>query len=748
MNIGQGDIIVRTFQNTPTVWVSERLICDTLGDNMDEYLRRRARFDFRKSVSPCHRTKDILPATGKSWRFARIDGRFYYDYDYIPDRKDTRYRSRLGEKDTLMLAADELRSMETRIAEQCSRRNIEEYVKERVSNTDFLRFRYYEIDGTCKYNKDKAGELAEAITWARCVKQLAADDGYKEFGYRTKEEFYKACALILYKKQLEGFTVTTGESLRKKLHYFPVDESEQYAFLVSGRYGNDNARKIGKCKIVDEETGEIKRFDIHEALILKLWMNFGGSAKESKIALWNQYERDIAHLGEKPLSYSTFCHYTNMYNTRRMTYRERHGWKAFSSAFLSYIPSEKLRYGNSLWCADGSGTLAYSYRDKEGKRRSMRLYIMMVSDVATGKIVGWAPASTGQHSETPEMVREAVLMGLRDCGKREIMEFISDNHGAFTGGESKEFLAQVCRKTRTIESGNSQANYAETQFRLFKKTIRSEFNWLGSSWNSTDIENTANDKYLDAATFPSYEEVVRQVGQKIEDWNNHVMRSGESRLELYAESIHPEAKEIDPRVWKHIAGNCTVQEITRQRGNIVITKGGRKHMFEIPDVESVGEVIREYLGYAAKVKARMYWDEEECDLYTMDDRFMFTAFAARKASNSHAEETGQSVRNLGHHVWRQTAQAEAVARYENEVKEVADWIDEQLPYNVAAKLLGGKRAKEITNAQKEKALEEKILAKTAIKHHKKAAETEKKQAEAAYEEYAKSRIDLNKFRDL
>ena len=332
---------MRTFQNTPTVWVSERLICDTLGDNMDEYLRVCARSKYKSSVSPCHRTKDILPATGKSWRYARIDGRFYYDYDYIPDRKDTRYRSRLGDKETLMLEADELRSTEARIAEQCSRRSIEEYVKERISNTDLLRFRYYEVNGTCKYNKDKAGELAEAIAWARCVKRLVADGGYKEFGYRTKEEFYKACALILHKKRLEGFTVTTGESLRKKLHYFPADESEQYDFLVSGRYGNDNARKIGKCKLVDEETGEIKRFDLHEALILKLWMNFGGSAKESKIALWEKYERDIDYLGEKPLSYSTFCHYTNMYNTKRMTYRERHGWKAFSSTFQSNIPSEK-----------------------------------------------------------------------------------------------------------------------------------------------------------------------------------------------------------------------------------------------------------------------------------------------------------------------------------------------------------------------------------------------------------------------
>ena len=171
-------------------------------------------------------------------------------------------------------------------------------------------------------------------------------------------------------------------------------------------------------------------------------------------------------------------------------------------------------------------------------------------------------------------------------------------------------------------------------------------------------------------------------------------------------------------------------------------------MFEIPEVESVGEVIREYLGYAAKVKARMYWDEEECDLYTMDDRFMFTCFAARKASNSHAEETDRSVRNLGHHVWRQAAQVEAVTRYEDDVKEVADWIDEQLPYEVTARLIGGKRAKEVTNAQKEKALAEKALAKSALKQRQKSAQAEKKQAEMAYEEYAKSRIDLNKFRDL
>lgn len=740
MNIQNGDIVIKTFQQTSTMWVSERFICNMIGDGMNEYLRTKGRSNYKLSVSPCHRSKDILPDTGKAWRYARINGQFYYDFDRIPDRKDTRYRSRLGNRDELLQAMDELIATEQRYSEQCAIRSVEDYVKARIRNTDILRFRYYEINGVCKYNKDKAKELAEAIAWARSIKELVANGGYKDFGYRTKEDFYKACAQILHKKKLEGFAVTTGGSLRKKLVYFPEDEMEQYDFFVSGRYGNDNARKIGKCKLVDEETGEIKRFDIHEALILKLWMNFGSPAKESKIDLWDRYEQDIAYLGEKALSYSTFCHYTNMYNTRLKTYRERHGWKAFASTFLSYIPTENLRYGNSLWCADGSGTLAYSYLDRTGKLRSMRLYIIMVTDVATGKIVGWAPASIGQHKETPEMVRKAVLMGLRSCGKREIMEFVSDNHGAFTGTESVEFLTQVCRKVRTIEPGNSQANYAETQFRLFKKTIRSEFNWLGSSWDSKDIENTANEDYLNAESFPSYAEVIEQVSRKIEEWNNRVMQCGETRSELYAESLHPEAQEIDPRVWRHVAGNYTEQEITRQRGNIVISKAGQKYMFEIPDVASVGDVIRDYLGYAATVRCQMYWDAEECDLYTMDDRFMFTCFAARKASKSEAEETEQNVRNLGHHVWRKAAQVEAVEQYEKDAYEVAQWVDEQLPYGVTSKLLGGKRSKEITNE-----LKERVLAEKAKQNRK---ERQLVEANAYEDEYARMKEQLYKSKKI
>ena len=128
MNIQSNDIVLRQFQGNTTMWLSERYICNTLGSNMGDYLRIRGRLIYRQSVSPCFRSKDILPDTGKAWRYARINGQFYYDFDRIPDRKDTRYRSRLGERDELLHAADELATAEVRIAEQYAIRNLEDYV--------------------------------------------------------------------------------------------------------------------------------------------------------------------------------------------------------------------------------------------------------------------------------------------------------------------------------------------------------------------------------------------------------------------------------------------------------------------------------------------------------------------------------------------------------------------------------------------------------------------------------------------
>jgi len=96
MNFQQGDII----NHKKAVWISERLLVENCALT-DDYIRR-IRSNFRQSCRPCHRKAKTLPATGKSWRFMKHKGQFYYDLAYIPNRKPKYYQSVFGDAETLV----------------------------------------------------------------------------------------------------------------------------------------------------------------------------------------------------------------------------------------------------------------------------------------------------------------------------------------------------------------------------------------------------------------------------------------------------------------------------------------------------------------------------------------------------------------------------------------------------------------------------------------------------------------------
>lgn len=707
MNIQQNDIIVRTFQNIPTLWVSERLICKELGDGMDEYLRRRARFGYRQSVSPCHQSKDILPATGKSWRYARINGQFYYDYDFIPDRKDTQFRSRLGDKDTLLHAVDMAVAADEKAVEKEQEAKIMEMVLARIDKEDRDDYQFRKVDGACKYNADKARQMAEALSWLRVVRHITEEKRYRELGFKRQEDFLMLCAALIERRKLYGFPIGTAGSLRKKLIYFPVDIDEQREYLISGRTGNDNARKLGKYKLVDTATGEIFNLDMHQAIIADLYMNPGGTGKGSKIELWQQYQEDITYMGLNPISYSSFCHHTGSYDERFKTAFERHGKSHFNSTYLPYISGEKPVYANSLWCIDGSGTIGYRYYDKEGDMRSMRLYVMMVSDVATGKIVGWCPSVPGEHSETHRMVQGAMLMAANGCDRHEAFELVSDNGSVLGKDKGRQYLEQFCRFFRSIEPGNSQGNYAETQFRLFKKRLRRMLNWMGTSWDAKSIENKNNEDYMNVIDYPTYEEAVAQLGEKIEEWNNSNTRAGISRSQLYAENMHPDCKPIDERIWRKLTGRFSKKEITRQRGTIQLESQGNEYKFDIPDYESLGELVQKYLGYANLVNTLIYWDNDCADVYTECNRYMFSCLPTQKATITHAEATPEGMAAIGKGFIRKEKVRSVVDSYTEEVKTVAEAIYNEHPERYGIVCRQTKHAKERTNGEREAAMEAK-----------------------------------------
>jgi hypothetical protein len=103
MKFQGGDILVRKIKNSdiPTIWISQRLIMSVC-DISDELFRVTIRRRYKSSVRPCHRHHNILPDTGKSWRWAKMKGEFYYDLNRIPNRKPTCYRDLFGDANTLI----------------------------------------------------------------------------------------------------------------------------------------------------------------------------------------------------------------------------------------------------------------------------------------------------------------------------------------------------------------------------------------------------------------------------------------------------------------------------------------------------------------------------------------------------------------------------------------------------------------------------------------------------------------------
>ncbi|MFL0102582.1 hypothetical protein [Tenacibaculum maritimum] len=669
MQLQQGDIIVKKSKGEDIFWLSERIIIEVCSITED-YLRK-AKSVYKKEVPARFQSNEFLPDTGKSWRWAKTRNGFYYCYDNIPDRKPVYYKSKFGTSETIKEALKQLKNTSKTALNEVIKRQLVHQIAKSIKNEDI---HYYMYNDLVPFSGTKAKELAEALAWCSFIKQSYEKEDFKTYGIRKKKDFLEVCTTILQEKSLEGFKVNSAAYLRKKISNFPsTGVLPQRNYLISNKYDNDNARIVGKHQIFDEETGEVFKFDIHEALMYYGFMNPGGSSKEAIRQIYvNFYCEAIKEYNLIPVSYRTFCMHLGKFHTSMKMARERHGRDYYKKSVLTYVPSEKLKYAHSLFAGDGSGTINYKYykKDKKGNETlsTMKLYVMLISDVASRKIVGYSFSKKGSHLETTEMMKDAVKMAIKNCDYQTMFEFVSDNHGAFTSAESKDFLNLVFNKVRTIQSKNSQANPAETEFRLFKQALKGLENFSSTSWD-VGIEGQANPDYLDLKSLPSYEEAVLQFYDIVNAWNNVPLRDGVKPSERF-EIKNPKCVKMDKRILRRIFGNTSKKDISYMRGFVLVTKSHGysqtdEFLFEIPDFWNTGsEEISKACGYKKNAKVKVVWDEEVADLYTLDGIYILSCPRTTKSSQSHAEANDFTKNALGHHLKRKEQQEESVDEFE------------------------------------------------------------------------------------
>ena len=713
LQIQHNDILVKKSNGDNILWLSERLIV-TICNASNEYLRK-VRTTYKKTVQPKYKTNDFLPDTGKSWRFAKVNSNFYYCFENIPDRQPTFYKSKIGTKNFLMGLLNGFKSnTKTKIHQQL-KEDFQEIINRNIENQ---AIRYYMFDAPVLFNKNQATELAESLAWCKFMK-LHYDNGtHKHLGVTKKKDFLHICTEILQEKELTGLKVTNPDYLRHKINAFPASGMlQQYNNLISKKYNNDNARIVGKYQLVDEDTGEIFDFDTHKALMFYGYMNPGYSSKEAGRQIYiNFYKPAIEQMGYEPIAYKTFTHHMGALHNQIKIARARHGKDYYRKMVQTYVPSKKLQYAHSLFAGDGSGTVNYKYLKADGKWHTMKLYVMMISDVASRKIVGWSVAPKGQHSESTKMTKDAVKMAMKTCDYQTMFEFISDNHSAFSSAESKEFLNLVFNKVRRIEVGNSQANPAETEFRLFKQSLKGLKNFASTSWN-VGVEGISNEDHFIIEELPTYEEAVLQFYDIVEKWNAAELRDETTPNQRFTNK-HPETAPLKDEIIRLVEGNHTKVDVSYMRGfvNVSKTKGYShrdNYSFEIVDYWGEGlEKISKALGYKKRGEVKVVWDEENADLYTLEGEFIMTCPRTKLSSQSHAEADEESNYALGHHLKRKEQQTEALDEFEQSLEDAFG----ALPYGHQMAVGGNKESynKNMSDRESDAKSKSKVLSKKEI----------------------------------
>lgn len=676
MQILPTDIIIRNYKDGETLWVSQRLVVQLCGVS-EEYIWK-VRSVFKSSIKKGYKYAEFLPHTGTAWRWGKANNTFYYDFDCIPDRLPTQYRSKLGTKQQLISAYESLKASEKRNFREQIKTKIQQSASQLIDNTDVL---YYMYHSTVGFTQAQAQEMATARAYCRYILQQLRGDAFKKLGINKKQDFYQMCTEILSPLGLEGFKISSAAYLRNKLDGFPAfgDVMDQLNYFVSGRYGNDNAQVVGRYPLVDETTGQVYDFDIHKAIMFQLYMNPGGSTKEYIRTLWERYYcEDVQAFDLQPIAYRTFCHHLTRFNRLIQTARARHGEDYYKKHVQTYVTAEKLQYAHSLFCGDGSGTIQYKYKKPNGKWDTMKLFVILITDVASRNIVGWSAAPAGSHKESGEMVEDAVKMAIETSGRQTMFEFISDNHSAFTSAESKAFLNLVFKKVRNIEVGNSQANPAETQFRLFKRSLKDITNFLSTSWEA-GIEGQANADHVDIEDLPTYEDACIQMHELIKRWNHTKLRDGVTPAERF-QIKHPDCKPMEVLALRYLFGKHTEVDLSYMRGYVNVYRSNgyndsKLFQFEIPDYGGAGtEMIARAIGYTTGARLKVVWDEEMADLYTLEGKFIMSCPRALKASQSRAETTDGTMDALGHHLSRKTKQSAFIDEFEANLTDVVNGL--------------------------------------------------------------------------
>lgn len=412
MNFKQGDIITRNSGDIPTVWLSQRLVMDVT-EISEKHLRTVCRDRYKNSVQKCYHHHNILPDTGKGWRWAKMDAGFYYDLSRIPNRAPQFYREMFGDATELVKNYnDYLNGAQSSDFENLFKRHLKQVYR------SYLEF----------YND--ANEIQRPALAKACgVIDFILE--YKDDYQGTKNKIYKDLEPILKKLDLQYIP---HHPLRLKEKIDELFETESLAIpdvIKLPRTGNTNSM------VYDDP--ELKTWVMQ---IRQMPQNYSNDYIIRKIV-------EMCELtGKKTPSRRWFGQNIFELPATKFLTSKRFGSSRKSHIFKSYIPRQNALYAGDCWEMDATRVNITSHVhettiiNKEGKEVKVKedkfLMVVAIRDVHSGDVLGYS----FDHSENRRVYENAMAMAVQKTGYLPY-EIVTDRFPGHDTPEIEELFARM-----------------------------------------------------------------------------------------------------------------------------------------------------------------------------------------------------------------------------------------------------------------------------------------------------------------
>jgi len=395
------------------VWIEINQLCQLLPNLSKDYLLKKAFYAYRQKVSNCFRNKPFLPYVPDcSWRYGKLDGTFYIDYDTIADKAPTFYKTALPSKIELIQKA------QNTATNQQDKGSLQQFIEAFLQNNVIKFYQYY---GDC--TKAQQTKLATAACFLEAAKAYIQATNTNSSG---SDSIFKDLVQLIASADAD-YLPSHYRNFKQKL--LPVLQGTPAHELVQlKRSNNQNAAVF--CN--DEQI---------ESWIVNLRFS-GKNFTEEYIIRKVQF---MCTVFQKPTPSRRWVG-TKMAEAqiKYITAGGRWGNSKHGQGYRGYTPFENALHAGDCWQVDGTRVNMTSFKQKvtiideeTGKEKTVNkeayLTVVAVRDVHSGDVLGY----TYNLAENRWAYIEALKMAVQEANYLPY-EIVFDK---FPGHNTPEFMA-------------------------------------------------------------------------------------------------------------------------------------------------------------------------------------------------------------------------------------------------------------------------------------------------------------------